>query len=499
MPGGRLEAFMTVPAASTVTATNAGAASTSVPLTTGSYTPTSYLAHLVSQLNTTRQGYPTTAAKMNEAVGYGTWTAGWLCNESSGSLAATFGAPSLSAVGTPTYSNDGYLSAPDKAISFDASGDGFSGGDVHDVTATDDLVLAWVAKVTATPAGNRGWFSKGAAPGWYMYRKADGALTFNVNDIVDTQVSAVPLGEWHVGIAVVDRAANVSRVGVRGLTSGTTTVSATSDITAQGTLANGSSFLVGEGIVTADTDVKMAAFWIGTGVGAGTGLSANLSTALSNFADALLPWTGSLSTGSSGTGLVTLDCGGTWALTFTTAAAGTALGIVGDIAARTTAATGTQNARGLWLPGCPAIVELDPLSAPKVTDSRATESPLGLVITYKGTSKRVHKLLSYSHALRSRLFESSATTTYASLQQWIDDTQYGDGHTWFTPGSAFQVYWDDGGTDTLLGYELNSNAGPTYGWAFSPAISDLSEHARRVDAGWLGQWAVNFPRLVSRG
>ncbi len=210
-------------------------------------------------------------------------------------------------------------------------------------------------------------------------------------------------------------------------------------------------------------------------------------------------WSGSVSTGASGTGLVTLNCTGTWALTFTTAEVGTVLGFVGDIGSRSSAATGTQNARGLWLPNCPAVVELDPLSAPKVTDSRSAESPLGLVITYKGTSKRVHKMLSYSHVERGRVFESSATTTYASLQQWLDDTQYGDGHTWFTPGSAFQVYWDNSGTDVLLGYELNSNAGPTYGWAFSPAISDLSEHVRRVDAGWLGQLAVNFPRLVSRG
>lgn len=42
--------------------------------------------------------HPTTTAN-GTAVGYGTWTsgAGWLCNETSGSLAAAFGAQTLTA------------------------------------------------------------------------------------------------------------------------------------------------------------------------------------------------------------------------------------------------------------------------------------------------------------------------------------------------------------------------------------------------------------------
>jgi hypothetical protein len=192
--------------------------------------------------------------------------------------------------------------------------------------------------------------------------------------------------------------------------------------------------------------------------------------------------------------------GDSWALAFTSAAAGTVIGFVGDIASRTTATTGTQNARGLWLPDCPLMVEGDPLVAPKVTDSRATEGPRGKVITYISNTKRVHKLLRYSHVSRARVWESSATTTYASLQQWIDDTQYAAGHAWFaSAGSAFHVYWDNNGTDTILGYELNSGSGPSAGWNFAEAISDLSANIRRVDEGYLGQLAVEFPRLVSEG
>lgn len=210
-------------------------------------------------------------------------------------------------------------------------------------------------------------------------------------------------------------------------------------------------------------------------------------------------WSGSLSTGSAGTGLVTLNCTGTWALTFTTAAAGTVLGFVGDIASRATAATGTQNARGLWLPGCPVQMDMDPLMAPKVTDSRGTESPSGLVTTYTGTYKYEHSALRYSHVVQTRINKARETTTYASLQSWIDDTQYNHGHTWFTVGSAFQAYWDNAGTDTIIGYELNANTGPTYGWSFSPALARFADHVKRADANWNGMWSVEFPRLVSRG
>jgi len=211
-------------------------------------------------------------------------------------------------------------------------------------------------------------------------------------------------------------------------------------------------------------------------------------------------WTVSLSTGQSGTGLVTIDCvGETWALTFTTAAAGTVIGFTGNIGSTTDPSTGTQNARGLWMPDCPFMVELDPKMAPKVTDSRGTEGPTGIITTYKGTSKYVHKQIRFSHVTQARAIKHAETTTYASLQSWLDDTQYHDGHTWFSVGSRFQLYADYNGTDTIVGYELNTNTGPTYGWGFSPAISDFSDHVKRADAGYLGMWSVDFPRIVSRG
>jgi len=73
----RLEAFFTVPAATTVSATNSGGGPTSVSLTAGDYTPTLFVAHLVARLNAVRT------------------PANW-----SGSLSSTTGRVTLNCTGT---------------------------------------------------------------------------------------------------------------------------------------------------------------------------------------------------------------------------------------------------------------------------------------------------------------------------------------------------------------------------------------------------------------
>lgn len=209
-------------------------------------------------------------------------------------------------------------------------------------------------------------------------------------------------------------------------------------------------------------------------------------------------WSVSLSTGTTGTGLLTIARStGSYSITWTSTALRDLLGFVGDISSQSTYTATNQHA-GLWFPDCPIMTALSPSRAHKQTDNRASESPSGLVITLGGTKKYQHKDISYSHVPKARLFEAEAATAGASLEQWLDDTQLGDGHTWFTRGSAFQVYWDAAGTDTLLGADLNSGSGPSLGWAFSPAISDLHEHLSRVGE-WDGMYAVKFPRIVSQG
>lgn len=209
-------------------------------------------------------------------------------------------------------------------------------------------------------------------------------------------------------------------------------------------------------------------------------------------------WSVSLSTGRTGTGLITIAMSsGTFSITWTSTDLRDLLGYTANISSQTSV-TATKQHCGLWLPDCPITLRGSPARAHKQTDNRSTESPNGLVITLGGTKRYQHLDLMYSHVSAARVFEGDATTSRASLEQWLDDTQFGDGHTWFSRGSAFQAYWDNNGTDVLLGDDLNSGTGPENGWAFSPAVSDISDHVTRV-GDWLGMWSVKFPRIVSRG
>ena len=208
-------------------------------------------------------------------------------------------------------------------------------------------------------------------------------------------------------------------------------------------------------------------------------------------------FSGSLSTGTSGTGLVTLTCTGTWTITFTTAEVGTALGYVGNLSGVSSSQVGTQNARGLWIPDSPLNLQGNPKAAPEFSDMRSTEGPTGDVISLVGSYRYQHSGLRWSHVPRDKAWYEYETYPYASWQSWVRDTQIYRGHSWFAPGSAFQAYWDSAGTDVILGYELNASAGPTYGWKASPPISSIDP--RRVDAAWLGRWTVEIPRIVSVG
>ena len=93
--GGRLESFFTIPASTTVTATNATGGPTSVSLTAGSYSPTSYCAHLQARLIAVRTGGTWTVTLSTGSAGTGLVT----INCTDGAWALTF---TTAAAGTVT-------------------------------------------------------------------------------------------------------------------------------------------------------------------------------------------------------------------------------------------------------------------------------------------------------------------------------------------------------------------------------------------------------------
>ncbi len=313
---------------------------------------------LEDELNENVRQYPDNSSSVTAMLGYGNFATGaaWLMQQSATPLTATFGSPNLTAVSTPTYQNAGPQSGK-YAIGFNSDLDSFSGGDAFDVTDTDDFVLMWVAKFSSAPASTKDFINKiTTAAGWHVYANTNGTYTFRGFDAGPTQLFAstgadMHVGSWHVGIATIDRATGKARIGTRSL-AGVSSV-ASEATTAATTMANAVAFQVGDdasGSGNAPTTATIAGVWVVSGASVATGLSANMSTALTNFAAAInASWTVSM---SSTTGLVSISHA--WwpcAVDFTSTDARDCLGYAYDFNYPNTAAQMATALGGTWTSG----------------------------------------------------------------------------------------------------------------------------------------------------
>jgi hypothetical protein len=310
-----MESMFVVPSGVTASV-SIGASPTAVTVTTpaASYYHTaaggvsSWATAFRTQLSENVQGYPASAVSMAHAVGWGTWSAGWLFNITSGNDTGAFGGVTLTASGTPTYSNEGPRSGIDLAIGFDTNTEYFDGGDNFDVTDTDDFICAMVINVASIPA--RGQLVQkitGAGAGWQIWLdNATGNLRFQgydagTNNLFNLSVT-MTTDSWVVVMAVIDRSTNRCRLGFCPL-DGSPTVSSDTAVAAT-TMANAISLRVGDRNDApgwAPLDTTIAALYVATGSGVATGLSANLSAALTNFANAVnASWSVSLDATSTG-------------------------------------------------------------------------------------------------------------------------------------------------------------------------------------------------------
>jgi hypothetical protein len=204
-------------------------------------------------------------------------------------------------------------------------------------------------------------------------------------------------------------------------------------------------------------------------------------------------WTVSLSTT---TGLVTVNCTGTWSLSWTNTTLRDVLGFEANIVSATTARTGTKQARGLWFPNCPLYMDTaDPYEAPPTSDRRTTESPVGGTSSLIGVIKYVNEGLVYSHVPRERVWESRALYSYASWEWFAKECLMAQGVSWFPSTSRFQFYWSDAGVDTLVGGSFNSGAGVS-GWS----IKNIDRvRPKQSIAGWTGLFRIEIGEIVSEG
>lgn len=227
--------------------------------------------------------YPTSAAAMATAVGYGTWSSGWLCNEAAGNLAGAFGSPTLTASGL-TYSVAGPLGGADTAVSTSAFG-GAHAGDTSDVTAATDMILFMVVKLGS---GSGYLAKKYDSLGWFLFYDSlgGGSLQFTVYDGVDfvsATVVTIPQGEWLIIGIVVDRGAGINALAyVRetGVHS-----SNSQNMSAVGDMSNSANFFplgadAGDGPPGTFAAVYHA---LGSGIASGLGNTTTLGAALTNF------------------------------------------------------------------------------------------------------------------------------------------------------------------------------------------------------------------------
>jgi hypothetical protein len=504
--GGRVEARLTAPtggAAVSATVANGGAAVTAT-LPAASYYATaaggvsSWVTSLQTALNNVSHGYPRTAAAMANAVGWGTWSTGWLCDETSGNLAPVFGATTMTASSSPTYSNTGYRGGTDLAVGFDSALDAFDGGNTFDIGA-GDLCLAWVAKFDATPSAYGTIISKiNAAPnaGYAVYVTNVGqlgVLCYDGSGLETKEISSAALcvGEWHVGMAIVDRGAGTMRIATKGLTSGTATTSTTQAVS--GNITTAETFRFGQsdwaGINSAF--FMLGAAYVGTGGSAAANLSTNLATAVSNFAAAIASsWSVAFSTT---TGLISINWTGyatpTWSLSWTSTDLRDVAGYAANITAVTTTQTGTAQAKGVVLMDCPLNLEGDPKRVPRASDSRTSMSPTGETITLVGNTYRRHRGLVWEYVPITQVWAAEATYENGSWEEFFAETQLGLGSDWFTPGSPVQIYYSNAGSDALLGAD-----DAVAGWSIIGVNS--IEPKKSVDK-WTGLWRIELPLIVA--
>jgi hypothetical protein len=513
---GRIESKLTIPtggaAISATVANGAGAQTVTFPAASYYLTTAGGVSGLLStmqtQLNQTHNlmGFPQTAAAAALAIGAGTWTSGtgYLCQEASGSLASSFGLPAtLAPTSSPTYRNTGTTTG-DYAVGFDSAADDFRGG-VGDfnVTGTDDIIIAWVGKFTTTPSGGGEFlFVKGnsGAARWGIYA-AGAALTLEVVNSAGTYTSAVNIstvvGEWHVGIACIDRTAGTVRISVRGLTSGLTVTGANTAITAN-TSSNADAFTVGgrNGSLAA-TSWRLSALYIVKGSGVATGVPAAIATAVATFAGAVnSTWTVSMDS-TGGTGRVSIGWSGyatpTWSLSWTDTTLRDVLGFTANISVVTTTQTGTESSEAVWFPDAPLNIDDEPRMAPLMSDQRTTQSPTGNVIGLVGNTFYKHTNVRWERVPIERYREASATYPNQSLEAFWASTQLGQGSSYFSVCSPLMIYYNQAGTQTAVGSDESISGWTVVGGG---AIKDV---AKKADTSWTGHWNVTLPAIVSAG
>lgn len=193
---------------------------------------------------------------------------------------------------------------------------------------------------------------------------------------------------------------------------------------------------------------------------------------------------GEVSTGAPGRISLLSTASGPWSLAWTSTDIRDALGFTGNISniASLTSATGTNCAKGLWIPNAPAKFSMygDSANGTFVSDARFTTSLTGRVRGFYGSGHREHRGIRWTGVTGARALDHLEDTSGESFENfWMDCVT---GCLSYLPAFPYvRLYWD---ADDDADYAVGRIA-----W---PATFDLEQMVR----GWTGRYNIDLPPLV---
>jgi hypothetical protein len=287
-------------------------------------------------------GYPTSAGDMQTATaGYGTWTEGWLLDESTGTLSPVFSSLSFA---TMTITSSGSLNtsyraalgprgAGDYAMGFTNGGQDtyafiMGGGTKYSSVVSSSIVALWVGNTignepyilppsTQVSGGCMFFTGDPSAPngGWSLtnqviFSPLTATLTLELtpnggNNQTVSLRDAYIRGNWHVGIAVIDRNSVNQKLFIATRDIATGQFASTSGTIASSviTASYGGPLIFGGKSTTSPrvppNNLSLSAIYFASGTNAASGVIDNYQTVLTTFTTILTAKNGFLFSGST--------------------------------------------------------------------------------------------------------------------------------------------------------------------------------------------------------
>ena len=198
-------------------------------------------------------------------------------------------------------------------------------------------------------------------------------------------------------------------------------------------------------------------------------------------------WTITASTTDlTGTGKATINSAQTpWTITWTSTTLRDLLGFTANISAVSSAQTGANSAKAIWIPDVPMFYRIGGASSAgsPVTNARQTVSALGHVKGLVGSVANVFDGIAWTGVVSTRALAYiggvQSTPINNNFETFMRETQYGGVVSYLRPYSAIRLYWNSGASDY------------TAGTLQIPPSWEPSQ----LQAGWLGRYNIELPRL----